>query len=149
MVLCITEHVNCSETGEYFSVCHTPKHTLLYCHGITTCGNMKYLVNRISHVFLWCFPMSLYLECLLTNCHQAETQTSCKLKCAICSQPLLCSHKTDKLHPVACKKCSSYFPEYPIHILPLNELLLFCSCMFVVERKYSYFGRAKIHIVTK
>ena len=34
---------------------------------------------------------------------------------------------------MVCEKFSNYLPEYQMHILPFDELLLICSCIFVVE----------------
>jgi hypothetical protein len=47
---------------------------------------------------------------------------------------------------MVCEKSSTYLPEYRMHILPFDELLLICSCIFVVERLYFYSGRAVTHV---
>jgi len=47
------------------------------------------------------------------------------------------------------EKSSTYLPEYQMHILLFDELLLICICTFVVERIDSYSGRAVTHVLTR
>jgi len=47
---------------------------------------------------------------------------------------------------MVCEKSFTYLPEYQMHILPFNELLLIYSSTFVVERLYFYSGRAITHV---
>jgi hypothetical protein len=62
-------------------------------------------------------------------------------------KPLLCYRSPEELHLTVCEISSAYFPEYQMHILPLDELLLICSCIFVVERLDSCSGRAVTHVL--
>ena len=50
---------------------------------------------------------------------------------------------------MACEKSSVYLPEYQIHILPFDELLLMYSCIFVVECLHFYSGRAVTHVLKR
>lgn len=54
-----------------------------------------------------------------------------------------------KVHLMVCEKSSTYLPQYQMHILPFDELLLICSCTFVVEHSGSYSGRAVTNVLTR
>ena len=95
-------------------------------------------------------PVAWMLSKLLSaEITPAETHRFGERNCAICSKPLLCYRKTEELHLTVCEKSSTYLQEYRMHILPFDELLLICSCIFVVERYDSYSVRAVTRVLTR
>jgi len=64
-------------------------------------------------------------------------------------KPLLCYCKTEELYLMICEKSFTSLPEYEMHILPFDELLLIYSCTFTVERLYFYSGRAVTHALKR
>jgi len=90
--------------------------------------------HMLSFGFSSCPCGSNAFKITLTQSSIAETHCLGERNYAICSKPVLCYRKTEELHLVVCEKSSTYLPAYRMHVVTFNELLLICSCIFVVKR---------------